>query len=127
MQDGPCCRWAIAALGGEPKSDLFIDPQPVTIEGYDGVAMEPFISPDGRELYFTRASFPAGMRVMVATRAAEGVPFGEPRVLSALSGKIEAPSVSNGLKELFFHKDVAGSWKIFRARRNEAVLQADKP
>jgi len=91
-----------------------------------GLVYAPAISPDGRELYFTRASFPAGMRIMVATRAAEGAPFGEPRVLSALSGKVEAPSVSNDLKELFFHKDVAGSWKIFRARRNEAVRQADR-
>jgi len=91
-----------------------------------GLVYAPAVSPDGRELYFTRASFPAGMRVLVATRAAEGEPFGEPRVLSALSGKVEAPSVSSDLQELFFHKDVGGRWKIFRARRNEAARRADR-
>jgi hypothetical protein len=92
-----------------------------------GLVYAPAISPDGLELFFTRAGIPGGMRILVATRAAEGEPFGEPRVLSALSGRVEAPSVSDDLKELFFHKDVAGNWKIFRARRSAAARRADAP
>jgi WD40-like Beta Propeller Repeat len=40
----------------EAASGLYFDPQPVVIEGYDGVAMEPFISPDGRFLFFNNSN-----------------------------------------------------------------------
>ena len=36
----------------EKESDLYVRPQPVLMEGYAGAAMEPFISPDGRYLFF---------------------------------------------------------------------------
>lgn len=41
----------IAAHSGDPAA-LFIDPQPVAIDGYNDDAMEPFISRDGRYLFF---------------------------------------------------------------------------
>lgn len=81
----------------------------------------PAISPDGLELYFTRADVPRGMRVMVATRTATGLTFGEPRTLRALTGFVEAPAVSMDLKELFFHKKMGEKFVICRARRNEAA------
>lgn len=34
----------------------FTDPQPVTIAGYTGTAMEPFISPDGQYLFFNTSN-----------------------------------------------------------------------
>lgn len=37
----------------------FADPQPVAIIGYDGPAMEPFITPDGQYLLFNNANDPA--------------------------------------------------------------------
>jgi hypothetical protein len=37
---------------------LFVKPEPVFIEGYDGSAMEPFISPDGRYLFFNNENDP---------------------------------------------------------------------
>jgi hypothetical protein len=37
--------------GKEQESDLYVRPEPASIEGYDGSAMEPFISPDGQFLY----------------------------------------------------------------------------
>lgn len=40
------------AAAAEPDSDLFQEPHIVEISGYDGNAMEPFISPDGKTLYF---------------------------------------------------------------------------
>lgn len=40
----------------DPESNLYADPQPVTITGYDGDAMEPFISPDGRYLFFNNSN-----------------------------------------------------------------------
>jgi len=82
------------------------------------LAYAPAISPDGRELYFTRAGIPGGMRIMVATRRSPDEPFDEPRVLEALTtGEVEAPTVSTDLSELFYHKKVAGKWVIFRAIR----------
>jgi hypothetical protein len=40
------------------ESDLYIHPEPVTIVGYGGSAMEPFISPDGRFLFFNNENDP---------------------------------------------------------------------
>lgn len=85
----------------------------------------PAISADGRELYFTRASQPiAGanargdLRIVVATRNFVTEPFGEPRALTALTGFVEAPSISLDAKEMFFHKKVGGKFLIYRAERN---------
>lgn len=80
----------------------------------------PAVSPDGLELYFTRASVPQGMRIMVATRPAADLPFSEPRALRALTGFVEAPTLSTDLRELLFHKKVGDTFVIYSARRNEA-------
>ena len=83
----------------------------------------PAISADGRELFFTRAQAPdealAGpqFRLMVATRDSDTAPFGKPRVLSALTGMVEAPSIPLDESEIFFHKKVNGKWVLFRAVR----------
>jgi hypothetical protein len=39
-------------------SDLYVNPEPITISGYTGSAMEPFISPDGRYLFFNNSNDP---------------------------------------------------------------------
>jgi hypothetical protein len=83
----------------------------------------PAISADGRELYFTRAQAPEAaisgpqFRIMVATRSSVNEPFGKPRVLTALSGMIEAPTVPLDMHEMFYHKKVNGKWVIWRAVR----------
>ena len=63
----------------------------------------PAVSDDGLELYFNR-----GPRIMVATRASVGEPFGKPSELRALSGFgfVEAPTISLDKQELFFHAKV---------------------
>jgi hypothetical protein len=87
----------------------------------------PAISADGRELYFTRAQAPEAnvsgpqFRIMVATRGSNNAPFGKPRVLAALTGMIEAPTVSLDMHEMFFHKKVNGKWVIWRAVRKGGV------
>ena len=85
------------------------------------------ISGDGLELYFTRASQSESgreghpqVRIVVSTRSQENEPFGEPRVLSALSGLVEAPSVSRDGSELFFHKKLGNRYVICRAVRRAA-------
>jgi Tol biopolymer transport system component len=56
----------VAAGGGcktaetpQPQSGDFADPQRVTILGYSGDAMEPFISRDGKYLFFNNSNDPA--------------------------------------------------------------------
>ena len=78
----------------------------------------PDISTNGLELYFTRASIPAGLRIMMTSRNSTDKPFGKPCVLSAARGFVEAPSISLDGKELFFHKKVNDTFVIFRAERN---------
>ena len=57
------------------------------------------ISANGLELYFNR-----GTRLMVATRTSPGGQFGEPRLLRAITGFVEGPTLSNDGQELFFHR-----------------------
>jgi hypothetical protein len=42
----------------EKQSNLYINPQSIEIEGYQGNAMEPFISPDGQYLFFNNENDP---------------------------------------------------------------------
>src|SRR5271156_637330 len=42
----------------EEPSDLYDHPEPVVISGYQGNAMEPFISPDGHYLFFNNENDP---------------------------------------------------------------------
>jgi Tol biopolymer transport system component len=84
----------------------------------------PAISTDGLELYFTRASGlgtgraeDVRLRILVARRGRSDVPFDEPRVLDALTGYVEAPSLSLDGKEMFFHKKMDGTFVICRAER----------
>jgi len=91
-----------------------------------GLVYAAAISADGLEIYFTRASQPrvgsdvsgARVRIMVSTRNSSREPFGEPRTLAALTGFVEAPSLSLDGKEMFFHKKVGGKFEIYRAVRN---------
>ena len=54
-----CGGCATDAGPDAPLSSLYADPQPVTIEGYDGDAMEPFLARDGRHLFFNNSNHPS--------------------------------------------------------------------
>jgi hypothetical protein len=54
---------------------------------------------------------------MVAERTSAAVPFDEPRVLRALSGFVEAPTISIDGREIFYHKKVGEKFAIYRAER----------
>lgn len=92
----------------------------------DALEYAPAISADGLELYFTRASqLMAGLeapgarlRILVATRSSTDEAFGEPRRLTALTGFVEAPTISLDGKEMFYHKKVGKNFVIYRAERN---------
>lgn len=54
-----CGGCATEAGPDAPVSSLYADPQPVTVEGYDGDAMEPFLARDGRYLFFNNSNHPS--------------------------------------------------------------------
>ena len=120
------CDLVVARLNNAVFS---IDPDGERImKNVNTVALEyaPAISASGRELYFTRASQPqpgpdassARLRIMVATRTSERAAFAEPRVLTALAGFVEAPTVSLDGTEMFFHQKIGRKFVICRATRN---------
>jgi Tol biopolymer transport system component len=53
------CAPRPAQNGAQPSSNAFQNPQRVTIEGYDGEAMEPFVSRDGKYLFFNNLNEPS--------------------------------------------------------------------
>lgn len=53
-----CAALPAYDASAEKPSLLYINPQPVTIEGYDGSLMEPFISLDGQFLFFNNENSP---------------------------------------------------------------------
>lgn len=50
---------AAATTQVAPDSHAFANPQPVALLGYDGDAMEPFLSRDGRYLLFNNRNDPS--------------------------------------------------------------------
>jgi Tol biopolymer transport system component len=58
------------SMARDESTDLYGNPQEVTIEGYSGSrAMEPFIAPDGKTLYFNNSNEPGvDTNLYVATR-----------------------------------------------------------
>lgn len=55
-----CCGGCATDAGADaPVSYAYADPQPVAIEGYDGDTMEPFLSRDGRYLFFNNSNHPS--------------------------------------------------------------------
>jgi hypothetical protein len=56
------------APDAKPKFGIFTNPQPVTIQGYSQDAMEPFISPDGNDLFFNNSNSAAQTNLYYATR-----------------------------------------------------------
>jgi hypothetical protein len=92
--------------------------QQVNLAG--GTQYAPAFSADGLELYFTRlvGGLQAGApSTFVATRASTTSAFGAPHAIQALTGFVEAPSLSADGKSLYYHARVNGQFQIYRATR----------
>ena len=91
----------------------------------DALEYAPSISEDGLELYFTRASqlIAKGsqggkLRIMVARRKNRSAAFEEPRIISAISGFVEAPTLTGDLRYLYYHaRDAKGVLSLYRVTR----------
>jgi WD40-like Beta Propeller Repeat len=80
----------------------------------------PSISVDGLELFFTRIdSTTSGASPVIyrATRTDSSSAFGEPELVAAATGFVEAPSLSADGHLLYFHKMVNGTFVIYHIER----------
>ena len=80
----------------------------------------PAISSDGLELFFTRLSgalFWRKLTIEHATRKSADAPFAPSQTIAAITGFVEAPSVSGDGKALYYHGKVDGMHRIYRVTR----------
>ena len=85
-----------------------------------GLNYAPSISVDGLELFFTRlASSTSGASPAIyrAVRTDSSSAFGEPELVAAATGFVEAPSLSADGHLLYFHKMVNGTFVIYHIER----------
>lgn len=89
----------------------------------DDLEYAPTISADGLELFFTRITMGeqrniTGNGIFVARRSTVHEPFGAPERIDAVKAPfVEAPSISLDGRELYYHKEVKGTFKLFRVTR----------
>ena len=88
----------------------------------------PAISSDGLELFFTRVekiTANAEPQIWRAARKSTHDPFGEPQLVSAITGFAEGPTLSQDGLSLFYHAREGGKFVIFRVTR--AVSEEPHP
>jgi Tol biopolymer transport system component len=84
----------------------------------DCLEYAPAISNNGLELFFTRLDPRSGSSgIYVAKRDATSVPFKAPEIIGALSGFVEAPSITNDGKTLYYHYIDDGTFAIYKISR----------
>ena len=80
----------------------------------------PAISSDGLDLYFTRATGSLWWRRLTiehARRDSVLKPFGRSETLRSVVGVVEAPSLSNDGRELYFHNRTPDGFRVFQVSK----------
>jgi len=80
----------------------------------------PSVSADLLELFFTRAASVAGslqVGIYRAQRRHRDEPFGPPERIAAITGLVEAPSLSGDGRSLYYHKREGNRYVIYRVAR----------
>jgi hypothetical protein len=78
------------------------------------------ISPDGLELFFTRLTgnlLSCRLTIEHAARKSADEPFGPSRTIHAITGFVEAPTVTGDGKALYYHAKIDGIHRIYRVLR----------
>lgn len=77
------------------------------------------LSADHCELFFTRADPAAGVapRIYRAERASAAAPFGDPQLVVAADGFVEAPAFDADGSALYFHRQLGQHFAIWRMAR----------
>lgn len=85
-----------------------------------GLNYAPCPTPSDLEFFFTRVD-PAnpgdGPKIFAATRSKKSKPFGTPVQIAAITGFVEAPTLSADGKSLYYHKNENGVFVIYRVTR----------
>ena len=68
------------------------------------------------EIFFTRLE-PGGPRIYFAARSSAELPFEAPRRIEAITGFVEAPTLSPDGRSLYFHRKVDGHFVLYRVTR----------
>ena len=84
----------------------------------DCLEYAPSISSDALELFFTRLN-PCSLQpeILLAKRTSVSEPFGNPERIGALSGFIEAPSITLDKKTLYYHSKDNNIFTIYKVSR----------
>lgn len=78
----------------------------------------PSITSDGLELFFTRFNECTSLpEILVAKRGSLSEPFRTPERIGVLTGFVEAPSITQDKKMLYYHQKVDGVFTIYKASR----------
>jgi Tol biopolymer transport system component len=81
-----------------------------------GLNYAPALTSNELEIFFTRADA-AGPAIYQASRATTAQPFGPATRIAAITGFVEAPTLSPDGHALYFHKKEAGHFVLYRVTR----------
>jgi Tol biopolymer transport system component len=88
------------------------------INNDDSLEYAPSINSDGLELFFTRFNQCSGRpEILLAKRSSIREPFGAPERIGALTGYVEAPSITLDKKKLYYHGRDNGTYAIYKVSR----------
>ena len=76
----------------------------------------PAISTSGLEIFFTRVEG-STFAIYASTRPNTSAPFDTPKKIQAITGFVEAPTLSVDEKSLYYHKNENGLFVIYRVTR----------
>jgi hypothetical protein len=85
-----------------PTPYNFGNPQPVTIEGYSGDAMEPFVSPDGNYLFFNNSNTAAQTNLYYAQRINDTTFVYEGEIAGVDSASLDAVPSMDSSGDFYF-------------------------
>lgn len=78
----------------------------------------PSITSDGLELFFNRlGAKDFKTTILVAKRKTRDEAFGEPAALSAITGFVEGPTITDDGKKLYYHKKEGNGYSIYMVSR----------
>jgi len=86
----------------------------------NGLEYAPAISNDLLELFFTRIPFASGPPqpvILRSIRRSAEEPFGPPETVTAITGFVEAPTLTNDSRALYYHKRDGNRFVIYRVAR----------
>lgn len=75
------------------------------------------ISPDGLELFFTRLSNGDQSGIYRTVRSSTSAPFGQSKRIAAITGFVEAPTLSADGQRLYYHQRAGNQFVICRVTR----------